>query len=410
MPTETSESSRNGASEDPRPAPTRRGGRRGLRLARIFGIEIRLDPSVLVIFGLVVFGLATGAFPEWHPEWSVGLAWGTALGAGVLFFLSLLLHELAHSVVAKMHGLPVPRITLFLFGGVSEMQREPETPRSEFLIAVVGPATSLAIGFLCAWIAAVLAGPEFAERLADAPEEALAGLDPLTTLLFWLGPVNVMLGVFNLVPGFPLDGGRLLRAGLWWITGNLERATRHASFAGQIVAWGLMGIGLVELLAGRFQGVWLLLIGWFLNHAAKSSYEQLLVRRALKRLHVADLMRTRFDVADEDLPLSTFVEERLLRSGQPVWPVEREGRLVGLVTLDEVRAVPADERPRKTLRDVMKPIEEPVSPDLRGRDALDLLSRRNGDPLPVVRDGRVVGLLHQADVFRWMALHEIDSS
>ncbi|MBW1762105.1 MAG: site-2 protease family protein [Deltaproteobacteria bacterium] len=381
-----------------------------MSLARIFGIEIRLDFSVLIVFALVVYSLGAALFPRWHPTWDATLTWGTAFTAGVLFFASLLAHELAHSVVAKLRGIPVPRITLFVFGGVSELDREPDTPATEFLIAIVGPAMSALLGFVFSWLGAMLAGADFGVEVFKDPEAAMAHLGPAATLFLWLGPINFMLAVFNLVPGFPLDGGRVLRAILWGISGDLRSATQWASNMGRAFAWALMGFGVLQALGGSFvQGVWLLLIGWFLNNAARNSYVQLLVQQAFDELIVGNLMRTHFEVVDPDLTLEAFVNEFLLRSAQSAWPVIEDGKTVGLITFDDARVTSEDERATQTVRDVMSPIGERLSPDVGGRDALRALAESERDPLPVMRGEHIVGLLHRGDITRWLALHQLDA-
>ena len=388
----------------------RRPPRTGISLARIFGIEIRLDFSVLIVFALVVYSLGAALFPRWHPTWDASLTWGTALAAGVLFFASLLAHELAHSVVAKLRGIRVPRITLFVFGGVSELEREPDTPATEFLIAIVGPAMSALLGLVFTWLGAMLAGADFAGDVFKDPEAAMAHLGPGATLFLWLGPINFMLAFFNLVPGFPLDGGRVLRAILWGISGDLRSATQWASNMGRAFAWVLMGFGVLQALGGGFmQGVWLLLIGWFLNNAARNSYVQLLVQQAFDELIVGNLMRTHFEVIDPDLALEAFVNEFLLRSAQSAWPVVEDGKTVGLITFDDVQVTSEDERAAQTVRDVMSPIDQRLSPDLGGRDALRALAESERDPLPVMKGEQIVGLLHRGDITRWLALHQLDS-
>lgn len=189
----------------------------GLRLGRIVDIEIVADWSLLIIFWLISFSLAAGVFPAWHPEWTAALAWGTALAAALLFFVSVLIHELSHALVGRLHGIVVRRITLFMFGGMAQMENEPPTWRAEFAMAIVGPLTSLALGVFFLWLTPFAGGP-----LDIDPD------DPGATLAA-LGPVNILLALFNLVPGFPLDGGRVLRALLWALTGSLRRATRYAS-------------------------------------------------------------------------------------------------------------------------------------------------------------------------------------
>jgi len=336
--------------------------------------------------------------------------WGTALAAGVLFFASLLAHELAHSVVAKVRGIPVPRITLFVFGGVSELEREPDTPATEFLIAIVGPAMSALLGFAFTSLGAMLAGADFAGDVLKDPEAAMAHLGPGATLFLWLGPINFMLAFFNLIPGFPLDGGRVLRAILWGISGDLRSATQWASNMGRAFAWALMGFGVLQALGGNFmQGVWLLLIGWFLNNAARNSYVQLLVQQTFDELIVGNLMRTHFEVIGPDVTLEAFVNEFLLRSAQVAWPVVEAGKAIGLITFDDARETSEAERATQTVRDVMSPIDERLSPDVGGRDALRTLAESERDPLPVMRGEHIVGLLHRGDIARWLALHQLDA-
>jgi Zn-dependent protease len=378
-----------------------------LRLGKVAGVEICLDISVAIVFALVVVSLGSGAFARWHPQWSGALIWTTALAAGVLFFASLLAHELSHSLMAKLRGIPVPRITLFVFGGVSEMQEEPDSPKTEFLIAAVGPAVSLLLGLVCGMIGAWVAGPALARvETADDFEQALAALGPVSTLLLWLGPVNLMLGLFNLVPGFPLDGGRLLRAALWRVTGNQLKATWWASTAGRVVAWGLMGWGLFQALGGMFvQGMWLVLIGWFLSNAARMSFRQLLLRQSVGPLRVRDLMQTHFDVVSPDLTVEQLVNQHVLRGSQLAWPVVEDGRYLGIVDFARVRSTHEDERSTQHVSGLMRSPSGHLDPDAGGREALRALAEQ--DPLPVVRDGQVVGLLHRNDIIRRVTLDEL---
>lgn len=389
------------------PPPRRR--HRGMSLGHIFGIQIQLDPSVLIVFALVVYSLGASLFPRWHPSWDAALVWGSALAAGFIFFASLLAHELSHSVVAKLRGIAVPRITLFVFGGVSELEREPDTPATEFLIAIVGPAMSALLGVAFIWIGTAVAGLGFTDQVLRDPGEAMAHLGPAATLFLWLGPMNLMLAFFNLVPGFPLDGGRVLRAMLWGMFGDLQRATLWASNTGRAFAWALMGVGVLQGLGGALmQGVWLLVIGWFLNNAARNSYTQLLVQQALDELVVGNLMRTHFEVVRPDLPLEAFINDLLLRSAQSVWPVVEDRKAVGLISFDDARASNEAERVHQTVRDVMKPIDDRVRPDLGGRDALRILAESDTDPLPVMQGEQIVGLLHGSDIARWLALHHLE--
>lgn len=384
----------------------------GFPLGRIFSVELVADWSLLIIFALIVVNLGAGLFPAWHPDWSPGLVWTMALLAAVLFFVSIAVHELAHAVVARHYGIPVRRITLFVFGGMAHMEREPPSPKSELLMAAVGPVVSLLIGLASIALGSALASDVVA-RYADDPATMARALGPMSTLLLWLGPLNVLLGIFNLIPGFPLDGGRVLRAILWWSTGDLERATRWASGAGRAVAWILMALGVSMLFgvrvpyfgAGPIQGLWFLLIGWFLNNAARASYHQLLVRSAFEDVTVADVMRRQAQVVTPDLTLERLVREYFMQTDQQAFPVvDGEGRLLGLIEIDHVRAVPPARWSGITVREVMTPADEvdAITPD---QDAIQALHRlADHEQIPVVVHGHVAGVLRRQDLMRWLAL------
>lgn len=378
-----------------------------MRLCRLFGIDICLDASVLLIFALIVYSVATGVFPAWHPTWSTLQVWSLALVTGVLFFASLLAHELAHSLTALRFGLRVPRITLFLLGGVAEMEREPERPSHEFLIAIAGPLMSLAIGTICLNVAGALAGPDLLERMVAEDTSALAGLGPLATMLVWLGAVNTVLALFNLVPGFPLDGGRVFRAVVWGVTGDQLRATRWASDLGRYFGWALMAMGMVNLFGGGVQGLWLVLVGWFLSHLARSSYQQMVTQQALGGLRVGDLMRTRFDQVAADVGVADFIDQHLLRSAQLMWPVMDGETTIGTISLPDIVAVAPSERAGCRVADVMQPLtsDRCLDWDLSGRQVVDRLERAGSAPMAVLRDGRVVGLIHRGDIVKWLALN-----
>jgi Zn-dependent protease len=383
----------------------------GIRLGRLFGIEIVADWSLIIIFALVAFNLGVGVFPQWHPGWSTGLVWLVALTAAVLFFVSVLLHELSHAIVGRAQGIPVPRITLFLFGGVSHMEGEPPSPKSEFLMAVVGPLTSILLGLLALGAAGAAGAQALTEDAAQDPLEVLRGLRPFPTLLVWLGPINLMLGVFNLVPGFPLDGGRVFRALVWGVTKDFRKATRWASRAGQGFAWILMGVGVTSALTGGLaQGLWLVLIGWFLNTAAKMSYRQLLVRQALADVPVSRLMRTDVETVTPSLVVSELVADYLMRTEARAFPVVFGDRLMGLVTLGDVRKIPRDSWDESRVSDVMTPASElqTMRPQEPAMDALQVLAGQGIDQLPVVEGESLVGMIRRQDIVRWLALHASD--
>ncbi|HEX6998188.1 MAG TPA: site-2 protease family protein [Gammaproteobacteria bacterium] len=383
----------------------------GLHLARVAGVDVYLDWSLLIIFALVTVSLGAGVLPLWHPEWGAVTVWLVAVAAAILFFLSVLTHELAHAVVGRRQGIDVPRITLFVFGGVAQLREEPKTWRGELVMAIVGPLTSLAIGAVCLALGSAIAGPIDVDP--ERPEQVFATLGPLATLLFWLGPVNIVLAVFNLVPGFPLDGGRVLRAALWGATGDLRRATRWASNAGQVFAWYLIGSGLAMVLGfsvpvfgrGGVSGLWLALIGWFLNNAAVQSYRQLLVREALTDVPVSRLMLTDVRVVSPDVSVQRFVDDYFLGSGQRAYPVVEGERLVGMACLRDVRKVPRADWDAKRVADIMTTKVAAVAPEDPASEALSELGRLGVNQLAVVVEGRVRGLLRREDILRWLALH-----
>jgi Zn-dependent protease len=380
----------------------------GVRLGRAFGVPIHVDWSVLIIFLLITANLGLGLFPAWHPEWSPALTWGVALAAAVLFFGSVLAHELSHAVVARARGIPVSSITLFIFGGLAHLDDEPRSPKDEFLMAAVGPVVSLAIGGLAMLGAYALAGDALTQLDPADPSPVMHGVGPVATLLLWLGPINVVLGLFNLVPGFPLDGGRVARSIAWWATGDLVKATRWAAGAGRVFAWLLMGIGVVQLLTGpAMQGLWLVLIGWFLNNAAQTSYAQVLMRRALDDVPVTRIMYTRVGRLAPEVSVESFVRDHLLASDQACWPIViDDDRLLGLVSIDDVRRVPQERWPLTTVLDIMTPADElaTVPPTADAEEALRLLSRRDVEQLPVLEGGRVLGFVRRRDLVRWMSL------
>jgi Zn-dependent protease/predicted transcriptional regulator len=380
---------------------------RGISLGRMFGVQIHLDWSLLIIFALILFNLGAGVFPRWHPEWSGVVTWVVALSATVLFFASLLAHELSHAIVARRYGIPVNRITLFLFGGLAHLEAEPPSPKSEFWMAIVGPITSVVIGLLATLAGSWLAHRNVpAELLAD-PEATVRSIGPLATLLLWLGPINILIGIFNVIPGFPLDGGRVLRAIFWGTTGDLVKATRWAARGGQLVAWTLMALGVMSIFTGGLvQGLWLLLIGWFLNNAARLSYRQLVVRRALEQVPVSRVMRTKIDRVGPDITVEELVRDHFMAHDQHALPVERDGHLVGLVCFDDVRKAPHDRWSEVTVSAIMTPASElaTLPPDAPADAALEVLARRSVDQIPVLERDHVLGLVQRHDLVRWIAL------
>jgi Zn-dependent protease len=384
--------------------------RSGFKIGRIFGIEIDIDWSWLFIFFLIAWNLST-VFSQLHPEWGSGLAWGIAIIAALLFFTSVLLHELAHSLVARSQGIPVRSITLFLFGGVSNIQREPTSPRAEFLITIVGPITSFILGIILSALAGVSAAS--IDTVTGSAGE-IAGLGPLAAMLLWLGSINILLAIFNLIPGFPLDGGRILRSILWAITGNLRRATRWASGVGQLIAWlfilaGIMmvfGTQIPFLGSGLINGLWLAFIGWFLNSASVQSYRQVVIQDILHGVPVSRLMRSNPPTVLSTIPISSLVHDHIMGTDDYAFPVVDDGRLTGMVTLADVRTAPRPAWDTTTVRDIMTPVDKLVvaDPEDDADDAWNRLMSRDVQQLPVVRAGQLAGLFRRRDITKWLHL------
>jgi Zn-dependent protease/CBS domain-containing protein len=386
---------------------------RGFHLTRIAGIDVYLDWSLLIIVTLVTAMLALGVFPQWHPDWSLMTIWTTALAAAVLLLLSVLIHEMSHAVVGRAQGIDIRRITLFVFGGMAHLREEPHAWRSEFWMAIVGPITSLVLGVVCIVLALAIGGP--LEVDPEEPQRTFAQFGPVSTLLLWLGPVNIVLAVFNLVPGFPLDGGRVLRAALWGATGDLHLATRWASYGGQAFAWLLIGSGIgmalglhVPLLGtGLVPGLWLALIGWFLNNAAVMAYQQLLLRESLDDVPVAQLMLTDVPAVGADMSLSTLVDDYMMPTHERAFPVMKNEALAGLICLQDVSKIPRAKWDMTRVADVMTSTENlaTIGPEESSSRAMMTLSQRGVNQLPVIERGRVRGLIRREDILKWLTLY-----
>jgi len=360
-------------------------------LGRISGIEIAIDHSWVLIFLLITFSLQ-GQFVAEYEGWSRGQAWSAALLTSVLFFASILLHELGHSLTAQRLHLRVKSITLFVFGGLAQLDGEPRRPRDEILIALAGPVVSLALGLVFNAAATALSN-------GGGPETAYA-------MLAWLGRINVVLAVFNVIPGFPLDGGRVLRGVIWALTGSFETATAVAATSGSFFAYGLIGLGILSALAmGQFiGGLWLAFIGWFLLSAARATVGQMVVERALSGLRCLDAMDriTRACVTGNET-VAELAADAVLRHGlRTFYVVDASGRLRGLVTLRELARVPTDERARVRIDGVMVPAERlaVMSPEESAWAALRRMAEAGVNQLPVVEHGRLVGAVTRERLLR----------
>jgi len=359
------------------------------RVGRIAGIEIRIDSSWAVIALLITYSMYLRA-SVLYPELSGSGAVALGILATVLFFGSVLVHELAHALVSQARGIRVQDITLFLFGGATRARVESRGPGDEFLIALVGPLTSGLLAGLF-WIVAGL-GSDVLSR-------------PLTGTLGYLAWTNLLLAAFNLVPGFPLDGGRLLRSAIWKATGSLPRATRIASLAGQAVGWLLVAAGVASLLAGDLAGgIWFAFIGWFLVQAARSSYQELQLQQLLRGVEAEDVMAADLLRIPPELSLQDAVDDYFMRYDHSAFPVEEQGRTIGLLTLRGIRRVPREQWPTHRVRDHMVPLGDQVvvAPDARMDGVLGKLQDGEAGRVLVAQDDEVVGIITPSDLTRWL--------
>ncbi|MGQ9572223.1 MAG: site-2 protease family protein [Dehalococcoidia bacterium] len=362
-----------------------------LRLGRIAGIDIGIHWSWLAIFIILTWWLAAGLYDELYPEWTEGERWGTAVASSLLFFAAVLAHEMAHSLVAIRRGIPVRSINLFIFGGVADIAEEPKNPRDEFAISVVGPVTSLGLAGVFALIGLGLG-------FEDTPPAAM---------VTYLATVNALVGVFNLLPGLPLDGGRLLRAGLWARLGDFVKATQWAALAGSGVAFLLMGLGVVSILAGNFLGgIWLIVIGWFLRSAAEASYRQVIMGEALEGVKVASIVRRDMRPVPPDISVSDLVQDYLMAYAQRAFPVMKGDELLGVVTLSDLQKAERDKWDQTRVRDIMTPREDllGISTADAVSEAIKLMTARDIHQLPVTEGGRFVGFVTRSDVLRVMSI------
>jgi Zn-dependent protease/CBS domain-containing protein len=365
--------------------------RSNIKLGKVSGIEIGLHYSWFIIAALIAFSLGEH-FRQVNRNWSPVEVWITALFTAVLFFVTLLLHELAHSLVAQARGLKVKAITLFALGGVSQIEDDATEAKTEFWVAIAGPAASLVIGFGCLAVAAGLGWHPSSEPRTG-----------VTAVLVWLGYINLGLGIFNLIPGFPLDGGRVFRAIVWAITKNADRSTRIAARLGQVVAFLFILGGLWGFFGGAgFNGLWTAFIGWFLMDAAQTSYAQVDVAAAFRGMRVSEVMSRDCAIVNRGMSLQEFVDTCLLRTGERCFAVEDRGRLVGLITLRDVGAVPRDRWESTTVREAMRPLEELhiITPDTQVLDALKLMAGNDVNQLPVVANGTLQGIVSRSHLMQ----------
>ena len=362
-----------------------------IKLGRIFGVEIGLHYSWFIIALLITFSLAEH-FQLNNPSWSDGLRWGVAILTAILFFVAIVIHELSHAVVAKLRGLPVRSITLFALGGIAQIEKEAADAKTEFWMGIIGPITSFVLGVVCLAITIALGWtpPEFPQR-------------PLPAMLMWLGLINIGLAAFNMIPGFPLDGGRVLRGLIWWITGNPKRATTIAARVGQVIAFAMIVYGVFQFFRGTgINGLWMAFIGWFLLSASRESYAQMVISEGLRGLRVGDVMSRDFPVVDSYTNLQTFAEENLTRTGRRFWVVTLNGQPEGIITPNEIGSVQRNRWPYTTVADVMRPLDatHTVNPNTPVTEALEVMAQQDLNQLPVINERGLAGLISRSHILQ----------
>lgn len=364
-----------------------------ITLFSLLGFEVRVDLSWIFLAVLIVWTLAVGVFPAYYPGLPVATYWAMGVVGALGLFFSIIFHEMSHSLVARHYGLPMGGITLFLFGGVAEMRDEPESPRVEFLMAIAGPIASIVLGvaFYAVQMAAI----------------GLGAPDSVVGVLFYLGIINIILAVFNLVPAFPLDGGRILRAVLWHFSGDLRRATRIASNFGNGFGILLIVLGLLNIVQGNFVGgMWWFLIGLFVRGAAAMSYQQVLIRQGFEGVPVRRIMNANPVAVPPHISVADLVSEFFYKYHYKTYPVTRDGRLLGYVSSREVKAVPRERWAFVTVGEIMMSLnaENTVAPQLDALEAMQIMNRTGNSRLLVAENNRLLGIVSLKDMMNYLFL------
>jgi len=360
----------------------------GFNLGKVFGIQFRLHYTWFIIFFLVIISLSWQVFPLYYPGWSQLLYWGIGIVTSLLFFASVLAHELAHSLVGRANGIPIKSITLFIFGGVAQMTKEAAKASAEFKMAAAGPACSLVIGGLFYLLSLLTQNT----------------IEPVAAMAFYLAQINVILAAFNLIPGFPLDGGRVFRSLVWRFTDNYKRSTRIATRLGQGVAFAFIGGGILMMLLLQqwVGGLWLVFIGWFLYSAASASYRQAQWQEALRGVIASQVMTTYYITVPPNITLTQLVQGYVLPTGQRFFLVADEGGFKGILTLRNIKSVPQSNWDTTQVEKIMVSADQ-LKVARPEQDALSVVEQMNENDInqvPVVDGGRVIGLITRDNLIR----------
>jgi len=367
----------------------------GIPIGQAFGISLRLHYSWFFIFALVTAAMVFGYFPSAYPAWSLATKISAGLITSLLFFGSVLLHELCHSIVAQRQGIRIEAITLFFLGGVSQLTGEPKKAKDEFWMAFAGPLCSLILG-------GIFYGIYFLAKTGTG-----AGLQFIAAISLWLGYINVLLGVFNLIPGFPLDGGRVLRAIIWGASRNLQKATRIAANIGRGIGFIFIFGGIFMVFLGPsywFNGIWFALIGWFLVSAATGSYRQMLLEEMLKGHTAGEIMAKDCALVPPDMTIDQLVHDNILTTGKRCFPVASGAQMEGMITMHNVKAVPREQWSNKRVREAMTPLEQlkSVRPDEDLSTVLRLLVENDINQVPVVMGQEIVGMVGRDNILAYV--------
>ena len=367
--------------------------RSSIKLFKVFGIEIRLDYSWFIIFALFAYYFGFIYFPSVLPGLNKGLLILITIVTVILLFTSVLIHEMSHSLVARRRGTSVKRITLFIFGGMAQIEKEPETPYSEFIMAIAGPAASFVMGIIfgVVWIFTV-------------------NIAPVREPVKYLAIINIMLGVFNMLPGYPLDGGRVLRSIVWRVTGNLKRSTFIASTVGRVIGFMIIAVGIFFIFMGNFlNGIWLAFIGWFIQSSAKMGYRQLIFETSIKGIKVRDVMNENIVNVTKDITIQDLVDDYFMkyRFGRfPVIEDEKTQRFIGVISLHDIKGVSKEEWPKVKIGDIVKSVSESEKVDMSMEisDAIKRMGKNDLGHLAVISGDKLRGIITKSDVMRFIKI------
>lgn len=363
------------------------------RLFKLMGFEVRVDLSWIIIAVLIAWSLSTGFFPSRFLNYSTRTYWIMGFFGAIGLFVSIVAHEFSHSLVARKYGIPIRGITLFIFGGVAEMTEEPRTPAAEFMMAIMGPIASILIALVCygVYVVGMKAGWPY----------------PVTGVMYYLSMINGILAAFNMLPAFPLDGGRVLRSILWYVKGNLKWATRVSSRIGSFFGLFLIFLGVFDVITGNFiSGMWSFLIGWFLKRAAEASYQQLITKKALEGETLSRFMSVNPVTVSPSVTIQQLLEDYVYKHHFKLFPVVENDRLIGCVSTRQVKNIPREEWPYKTVGDIAYSCnaDNTIGPDADVSAALSLMLKNNSSRLMVVEQGHLLGIVSLKDLMEFLSL------